>query len=106
MKLSISARDNFEINLLQKDIVSSVIQNVLIILNTWMNSLSMYRDFGISSEPMHKPMNTAEPLLMVNIQEAVEKYEPRVSVIGITFINDSDSPGRINPIVEVSIKNE
>ncbi len=106
MRLSISASDSFEIQISNNDIVSSVIQNVLIILNTWLGAVPMYRDFGLSSEFLHKPAKVAQTLLIASIQETVERYEPRVSVREITFEGDADSPGKLIPTVEVSIKNE
>lgn len=106
MNLKISASETLEIQLMQKDSVSSIVQNVLLILNSWMGTVPMYRDFGISSEFLHKPVKVAQTLLIASIQEAIERYEPRVSVRGITFEGDADSPGKLIPTVEVSIKNE
>ncbi|MBR3767520.1 MAG: GPW/gp25 family protein [Clostridia bacterium] len=106
MKLKISASDAFEIQLNATDVLTSVIQNIRIILNTWLGTVPMYRSFGISSAPLHKPVSAAEPLLMASIQEAVEKYEPRVLVKEITFEKEADAPGKIIPTVEVIIKNE
>ncbi len=106
MNLKISASETLEIQLMQKDSVSSIVQNVLLILNSWMGTVPMYRDFGISSESLHKPAKVAQTLLIASIQEAVERYEPRVSVREITFEGDADSPGKLIPTVEVSIKNE
>ena len=47
--------------------------------------MPLYRDFGISSEYMHMPIPAAKALLRAEIKEKVERYEPRVSVIGVTF---------------------
>lgn len=69
----------------ETDTVTSVLQNVAIIMSTWAGTVPLYRDFGISSEYMHMPIPAAKALLRAEIKEKVERYEPRVSVIGVTF---------------------
>lgn len=69
----------------ETDTVTSALQNVAIILSTWEGTVPLYRDFGISSEYMHMPIPVAKALLRAEIKEKVERYEPRVSVIGVTF---------------------
>lgn len=69
----------------ETDTVTSALQNVAIILSTWEGTVPLYRDFGISSEYMHMPIPAAKALLRAEIKEKVERYEPRVSVIGVTF---------------------
>ena len=82
------------------DTVTSVLQNVGIILSTFEGTVPLYRDFGISPTYMHKPMPTAKALLRAEIKEKVERYEPRVSVMSITF----DETGNcLIPTLEVEI---
>ena len=69
----------------ETDTVASVLQNVAIILNTFEGTVPLYRDFGVSAEYLHKPNLAAIALLRVEIKEKVERYEPRVSVVGVTF---------------------
>lgn len=69
----------------ETDTVTSALQNVAIILSTWEGTVPLYRDFGISSEYTHMPIPAAKALLRAEIKEKVERYEPRVSVIGVTF---------------------
>ena len=69
----------------ETDTVSSALQNVAIILSTLEGTVPLYRDFGISSEYVHMPIPAAKALLRAEIKEKVERYEPRVSVIGVTF---------------------
>lgn len=69
----------------ETDTVTSALQNVAIILSTLEGTVPLYRDFGISSEYMHMPIPAAKALLRAEIKEKVERYEPRVSVIGVTF---------------------
>lgn len=82
----------------ETDTVTSALQSVAIILNTWEGTVPLYRDFGISSEYMHMPIPAAKALLRAEIKEKVERYEPRVSVNGVTF--EETSNGLI-PTLEV-----
>ena len=84
----------------ETDAVSSILQNVAIILSTWEGTVPLYRDFGISSEYMHKPIPVAKALLHAEIKEKVERYEPRVSVVGVTFAETSTG---LIPTLEVEL---
>lgn len=85
---------------------ASVTQNVALIINTWMGTCPMYREFGITSEIMHKPKAVAESMMIASLQEAVEKFEPRCKVDAIAFADDGDDEGKIIPIVEVTINEQ
>ena len=106
MSIKISASNNVEFLLGEKDREKSIIQNVSLIIGTWQGSVPLFREFGISSEPLHRPINIAKVMLCPTIKEAVEMYEPRVSVIGVTFEGDENSPDKLIPTVEVEILNE
>lgn len=84
---------------------ASVLQNVAIILSTRRGSCPMYRDFGISMDFLDRPIPVAKTLAYAEIKEAIEAYEPRATVVGVTFSEDADRPGLLIPIVEVSIEN-
>ncbi len=87
----------------ETDPVASVLQNVAIILATRRGSCPMYRDFGISMDFLDRPMPVAKTLAYAEIKNAIETYEPRASVVGVTFEERDDAPGLLNPIVEVHI---
>ncbi len=85
---------------------ASVAQNVALIINTWMGTCPMYRDFGISPEIMHKPKPVSESLMIASLQEAVEKFEPRCKVEAISFADEDGNEGKVIPIVEVTINEQ
>lgn len=87
----------------ETDTVASVLQNVAIILATRRGTCPLYRDFGISMDFLDRPMPVAKTLAYAEIKEAIEAYEPRASVIGVTFEEQADTPGLLIPIVEVNI---
>lgn len=87
------------------DKVRSVLQSVSIILSTPRGSVPMYRDFGINMEYLDLPMPIAEVRMVSEIREAVQQWEPRATVTGVSFRRDTLN-GKLIPIVEVEIDSE
>lgn len=90
----------------ETDTVRSVLQNVAIILRTRQGTCPMYREFGLPQEYLDKPVPVARSLMFSEIKEAVEEFEPRCSVVDITFAADASTPGGLIPTVEVEINDE
>ena len=53
------------------------------------------RDLGISWECLDGPPETAEALFLIELEDKVEKYEPRASVVEVTFQHSVD--GKLQP---------
>lgn len=106
MSYKVSAGDLGPLSLNETDTVKSVLQNVAIILKTRQGTVPLYRGFGLPQKFVDKPIPAAKALLYAEIKEAVETYEPRAEVAGITFEEDPDAPDRLIPTVEVTIVNE
>lgn len=87
----------------ETDTVASVLQNVAIILSTRRGSCPLYRDFGVPMDFLDRPMPVAKTLAYAEIKETIEAYEPRVTVVGVTFEERADTPGLLIPTVEVHI---
>ena len=66
----------------------------------------MYRHFGLPQNFLDKPIPVAKPMLFAEVKEAVEEFEPRAEVVGISFSEDWGSPGTLIPTVEVEIREE
>ncbi len=105
MNYSVSASMPIKINLAPDSLIEEVLQNLSMILQTIKNTAPLYRDFGISGKFIDKPIPVAETLLVAEIYEAVEKYEPRAEIVGITFDCDN-STGKLIPCLEVKINAE
>lgn len=100
MRYKVSMNDLGALRLNEPDRIRSILQNVAIVLNTWKGSVPLYREFGINPEVVHRPTPVAKAMLQSEIREAVERFEPRVTVVGVTF--DENENGLI-PSVEVNI---
>lgn len=101
MTYTVTAGESLTLN--ETDTVASVLQNVAIILATRRGTCPLYREFGISMDFLDRPMPVAKTLAYAEIKETIEAYEPRASVVGVTFEERADAPGLLIPIVEVNI---
>lgn len=103
MSYKVSEETLSAIRLNETGTVSSILQNVAIILSTRQGSCPLYRDFGLPQTFVDKPIPVAKAMLYAEIKEAVETYEPRAEVVSVSFQEDESVPGRLRPIVEVQI---
>ncbi len=85
------------------DSVEAVLQNIALILATPKGSVPFYRTFGLSQEFLDKPMPVAKARMIAEIREAIEEWEPRATVLSVSFSEDSAQPGRLCPEVEVEV---
>jgi len=106
MTYTVTATDLTAIQLNEQELVNSVLQNIAVILSTRKGTIPLYRDFGLSMEFLDKPMPVAKVMMVSEVREAVERWEPRATVVGVTFSEDVTDPGRLVPTVEVEINSE
>lgn len=93
--------DAKKIDLLPESIVAEILQNIRTILSTTKFSVPLDREFGISGDAVDKPMLQAEGILSSEIFAQIKRYEPRVTIVEITFTGNID--GRLIPKVKVKI---
>lgn len=103
MSYTVTAGEKRKITLNEADSKASVLQNVAMILSTPKGSVPMYRDFGVRTEAVDRPIHAAKALLRGQIKEAVELYEPRAEVKRVTFRQDRADPSRLIPTVEIEL---
>lgn len=106
MSYQVRASDLGNIRLNEQETVSAVLQNIALILATPKGSAPFYRDFGVTNEFLDKPLPVARAMMISHVREAVETWEPRARVVGISFGEDALEPGKLLPIVEVEIDPE
>ncbi len=81
--------------------IVEIMQNLRTIISTTKWSVPLDRDFGISGEYVDKPMESAKAYMAAEIIQAINQYEPRVTVEEISFTATLD--GVLKPRIEVSI---
>ena len=82
--------------------IEEILQNVQMIVSTMKTTVPLYRDFGISPTFIDMPMAVAEAILIGEIYDAMEAYEPRAEIKSITF-ERNESIGKLVPVLEVGI---
>lgn len=82
--------------------VTEILQNVRTIMNTAKLSVPLDRAFGVDATLIDLPMPVAKAKLAAEIVEAVQKYEPRVTISKVTFEGDTDN-GLLIPKAQVYI---
>ena len=103
MTYTISATDLGRLHFNETDTVNSVLQNIAVILSTRKGSVPLYREFGLDNSFLDKPMPVAKVLMVAPVREAVETWEPRATVLNVSFKEDVSNPGTLIPTVEVEI---
>lgn len=103
MSYYVRATDLTAIRFNDADPVSSVLQNIAVLLSTVKGSEPQYRDFGLSATFLDKPMPVAKMMMIAEIREAIEKWEPRARYVSIDFAESITQPGTLWPTVEVEI---
>lgn len=102
MTYTVSSDSAPQISLNENDTLKSVLQNVYLILVTKVNTVPMYRNFGIPMEFIDKPLTAAETIMATEIREAIEEFEPRAGLVDVAF-EPSKHGAKITVKVEVKI---
>ncbi len=105
MSYTVSATDLRHLRFNEPDLITSVLQNIAVLLATPRGSVPLYRDFVISTNILDRPIPVAKTMMIADIREAVEEWEPRVRVTSIEFSEDM-AEGKLIPTVEVEINDE
>lgn len=95
-----------DIELFPKTTLQEVMQNVGIIIATPKFSVQLDRDFGTTHKQLDTRANIAQPALIMEVMDAVEKYEPRAEILNIEILTDEAHTGRLYPRVEMVVKDE
>ena len=86
--------------------VEEVLQNVRVIISTIRGEVPLDRSFGLEGKFLDKPIPAAQSILIAEVLEALEAYEPRANVLSINFDVDEAAIGKLIPYVEVEVIDE
>jgi len=103
MTITIRAQDGMDLELFPDNEEQEIIQNVYCILNTVMESCPHYRDYGVDTNYLHRPIPMAKAAYAISITRAIEKHEKRVKLERVDFNEDPNRPGELYPELEVTI---
>lgn len=106
MSYTVFATDLKNIRFNEENEVNAVLRNIAVILSTPMGSVPLYRDFGLDWSFLDMPTPVAKVLMVAPVREAIQRWEPRASVLDVSFSEDTAHPGVLIPTVEVEINLE
>ena len=85
------------------DRTAEILQNVRTIISTVRFSVPLDRRFGIDGSLIDLPTPAAAARLTKEVIEVVQRYEPRVKVTKIDFVESEESSGILRPKVQVRL---
>lgn len=103
MKFPVETRENEIATASDDDLIR---ESVLIILGTAKGERVMRPDFGCGiHELVFAPNSTSTAALVAfHVKEALLQWEPRIEVVDVNAVSDSQDPSRLNINVEYNIK--
>ena len=105
MSYKIDTTQNNEIKIEPKTVYEEVLQNLWFLYSSMEYDVPLDRALGLSATYIDKPIETAKALVIADIYDKTEKYEPRAEIINIDFFIDYEN-GVLKPIVEVEVNGE
>jgi len=105
MTYTVTTNATEDINLAPQTVIEEVVQNVAMIISTPQFTVPLMREFGLPMRFIDKPIQAARSLLIAEIYDAIEKYEPRAIIQSVSFEEDHEA-GKLIPKVEVKINGE
>lgn len=103
MRRIVDMRDPPALTFFPANRVEEIVQNIYCVLGTQRGSVPCYREFGVSSDWLHRPINVAQSAYAVALTQAIRTYEPRAKVERVRFEADGQHPDHLYPVLEVTI---
>lgn len=102
MAYTVKSNQTGTINLAPGSTKEAVLQNVAVILSTPKFTVPLDRGFGLSQRFIDARTPSSRALLIAEVYEAIEEYEPRARVLSVTF-EQGDREGAQIAVVEVEV---
>lgn len=84
------------------DRVDRVVQNIRNILNTYKYEVAYNRDLGINPDIIDKDTETMKSIIMQDLFNNIQKYEPRATLKSVD-IKEVSSDGKITAEIKIEI---
>lgn len=91
-----------DINLAPASIPEEILQNLYFLYSTIEYDVPLDRALGLNASYLDRPIEAAKQVMIADIYDKTEEYEPRVKINSIRFAGDGLT-GILRPIVEVEI---
>lgn len=81
-----------------------IAQCVKCLLLTAKGTCFFYRDFGVNTELIDKPLNVAKNRFLSEVVRQVARYEPRCKVKSIRWEQSDAADGELRPVLTIEIR--
>ena len=100
MDVTVSA-ERADIEISPATLAAEIAQNVRMILTTVKGTLPLDRNFGMTATIVDTPIERAQALIVKEVYEQLNRYEPRARIVRVVFGGDNGiaSDGRLIPSV-------
>ena len=88
------------IDLAPENVYQEVLQNIAMIIDTWENTCPMLRELGLPPQLIGRPLPVVKNIIVGQLYDQIEQYEPRAVLGGITF-EENAFTGKLLPIIEI-----
>ncbi len=88
------------IDLAPANAYQEVLQNIAMIIGTWENTCPMLREFGMPPQLIGRPLPVVENIIVGQLYDQIERYEPRAILGGVTF-EENAFTGKLIPIIKI-----
>ncbi len=88
MVYRISNRNPIDYTLVENDEVTSILQDIALLLQTKKGTCPMYREFGLPMEWVNKQVPIAEVMAAQEVEDAIEEFEIRVNLLNVDVTGD------------------
>lgn len=95
-----------KINLFPANELEEIFQNVTTIVTTAINTIPLFRSFGVDQSYIDSPTPVMQARAVADITTAIEQFEPRVIVESIGFEPSELIQGQVKPVITISIREE
>lgn len=106
MKYIVRSDTSITPTLVENNRTESVLQNIHLILSTPKGSVPMYRDFGIDTDFLDRPLPAIQTQLAARVKDSITTFEKRATIESISFDYDKKNPEKIIIVVEVDVEDE
>ena len=101
MKFTIDMSKEYPLELGPMTRMQELEQSIYVLVNTMRGEVPCYREFGVNTDYLHKPINVAKAQYAASVTAAIERFIPGLHVRRITFAGKPLEPDRLKPILEV-----
>ena len=101
MKFTIDMSKDYPLTLGPLTRMQQLEQSIYVLVNTVRGEVPCYRDFGVSTDYLHKPINVAKAQYSAAVTAAIERYIPDIQVRRVTFSDEQGESDKLRPILEV-----